>query len=566
MFKRKLSLLIILLFVFSNSFSQSELTENQKLFSLAKVWGFLKYYHPDASEKNMDWDKELFIKIQQLDTVTSVNSLNLLYINWINGLGKVPISKTKPVSFDNPYFENISFSWIDSLSYFSPKLKAEIKYIKDNKIDYENKYAPEKKLTQLPDFKNELTYGSDIYVSKNYKLLTLFRFWNIIEYFSPNKSLFDEGWDTVLSDLIPKFIKVNDINSYDVIKQEMIACIDDTHSFGYSKSFFRTNNYFTAFGVEIIQDKALVTSISNDSICRADNIKLGDAIYKINNKPTLDYGKSILRSLPASNVTLKKMMARNMLLRGNSDTINLSYIRGDLKVNNTIKRFNESKLFKNSTTQQLQNKEEKSEKWSMVSDNIGYVNLISIENSDIKKIFKDFSKTNGIILDLRNYPKQLSIKKICKKLYPEKMKFIYFTKPNFTYPGNFEFIEKTKLSFINDPFSAGEKNEDYYKGKVVILVDEHTQSMAEYYAQALRNAPNAAVVGSQTGGAVVNPVGFLLPDGQEVFFTAYGAFDTEKKNLHRIGVVPDFLVEKTIEDPFGNNYIKKAIEVIIGVE
>src|SRR5678815_5215483 len=31
----------------------------KNLATLARVWGFLKYYHPDAAKGNPDWDKEL---------------------------------------------------------------------------------------------------------------------------------------------------------------------------------------------------------------------------------------------------------------------------------------------------------------------------------------------------------------------------------------------------------------------------------------------------------------------------------------------------------------------------
>lgn len=258
MFKKKFSLLIILLFVFFNSFSQSELTETQKLFSLAKVWGFLKYYHPTASNKNMDWDKELFVKIKQLDTVNSVNSLNNLYLNWINALGKVPKKKKETPSFDNPYFKNASFSWVDSLSYFSLELKANIKFIKENKRDYKNKYALGIYLTDLPNFENELVYKEVDYLSRDYKLLTLFRFWNIIEYFCPNTYLFDKKWDAVLYEMIPKFIKVKDVDDYAKTKQKIVTSLDDSHSNYYSPTFHKNNKYYTPFHVKLLKIKLLL--------------------------------------------------------------------------------------------------------------------------------------------------------------------------------------------------------------------------------------------------------------------------------------------------------------------
>ena len=39
--------------------SQIILDENEKLFATAKVWGFLKYYHPSVAKGEFDWDSQL---------------------------------------------------------------------------------------------------------------------------------------------------------------------------------------------------------------------------------------------------------------------------------------------------------------------------------------------------------------------------------------------------------------------------------------------------------------------------------------------------------------------------
>ena len=42
--------------------------------------------------------------------------------------------------------------------------------------------------------------------SEEYRLLALFRFWNVINYFYPYKDLLDTSWSTVLTDFIPRFL------------------------------------------------------------------------------------------------------------------------------------------------------------------------------------------------------------------------------------------------------------------------------------------------------------------------------------------------------------------------
>jgi C-terminal processing protease CtpA/Prc len=53
--------------------------------------------------------------------------------------------------------------------------------------------------------------------------------------------------------------------------------------------------------------------------------------------------------------------------------------------------------------------------------------------------------------------------------------------------------------------------EPRFTGKVVILVDEVTQSQAEYTTMAFRVAPDAVVVGSTTAGADGNVSRIPLP-------------------------------------------------------
>ena len=52
--------------------------------------------------------------------------------------------------------------------------------------------------------RNESTAGSSD--DCGYRLLFLFRFWNVIEYFSPNRNLTDTPWDEIPEKYIPLFI------------------------------------------------------------------------------------------------------------------------------------------------------------------------------------------------------------------------------------------------------------------------------------------------------------------------------------------------------------------------
>ncbi len=79
---------VFLLLFLSLNFSAQTVTETQKLESLCRIWGFLKYYHPHVANGNLNWDKQLFQKMIELESVYDKETLNTLYSDWIKSLGK----------------------------------------------------------------------------------------------------------------------------------------------------------------------------------------------------------------------------------------------------------------------------------------------------------------------------------------------------------------------------------------------------------------------------------------------------------------------------------------------
>jgi C-terminal processing protease CtpA/Prc len=80
----------------------------------------------------------------------------------------------------------------------------------------------------------------------------------------------------------------------------------------------------------------------------------------------------------------------------------------------------------------------------------------------------------------------------------------------------------------------------------VILVDEVTQSSAEYTTMAFRSSPNAFVIGSTTAGADGNVSPIPLPGGLRTMISGIGVFYPDKRPTQRVGIVPDLEVKPTI--------------------
>ena len=146
----------------------------------------------------------------------------------------------------------------------------------------------------------------------------------------------------------------------------------------------------------------------------------------------------------------------------------------------------------------------------------------------------------GLIIDLRGYPNYTQIKGYFHYdlLYPHPTYFAIMSWGSISYPGLFTFY----------PFQPeGKENKDYYKGKKVILVNEMTQSQAEFLTMKYKCSPNTIVIGSTTAGADGNVSMLVLPGNINVSFTGLGVYYPNFTETQQIGIIPDIEVHQTIK-------------------
>ena len=105
---------------------------------------------------------------------------------------------------------------------------------------------------------------------------------------------------------------------------------------------------------------------------------------------------------------------------------------------------------------------------------------------------------------------------------------------NLNNPGEFNFDRSKKL---------GSNKKSAYQGKVVLLVDERTQSQAEFTAMGFQAAPNTTVIGSTTAGADGNYSRIILPGGLATGISGIGVFYPDGSPTQRIGIVPDIEIK-----------------------
>jgi len=99
---------------------------------------------------------------------------------------------------------------------------------------------------------------------------------------------------------------------------------------------------------------------------------------------------------------------------------------------------------------------------------------------------------------------------------------------------------------------------------LVVLVDGGTASMGEIFAAAVQEHGAATIVGSTTAGSVAAAQVFGLPDGTGLQVTVYEIRSSDGKQLNRVGVVPDEVIESdpTVVASGDDPVLSRAIEIL----
>lgn len=191
----------------------------------------------------------------------------------------------------------------------------------------------------------------------------------------------------------------------------------------------------------------------------------------------------------------------------------------------------------------------------MLDNNIGYVTLQTIKEEDIAQIKDEFKNTMGIIIDIRNYPSTFVPFSLGSYFVSSSTPFVKFTNGNIDNPGEFTFTSNLEIP------SQGKT----YKGKLVVLVNELSQSQAEYTSMAFRAGDNTTIIGSTTAGADGNVSAIMLPGGLRTMISGIGVNYPNGQETQRIGIVPDIEIKPTIEGirKGKDELLEKAIEVIL---
>ena len=294
------------------------------------------------------------------------------------------------------------------------------------------------------------------------------------------------------------------------------------------QSWARGDNRYVGIGISVSArgDEPSIVEVYEDTPAQKGGLRSGDVIVRIDGREAaglpMDQLTALVRGAKDSSVEL-------VVRRGDPpQQLTFSLVRSEIHIQFVKQR--------------------------VVGEDIGYVHLRGFpEPSVIEAIERNVASfqeqgVRGLVLDLRgNSGGRIDVgTRLLSHFLP---------------PGSdiFEEIDRAGQNRMHRTRSGSQ-----YGLPLVVLVDGGTASMGEIFASAVQEHGAATVLGSTTAGSVAAAQVFGLPDGAGLQVTVFEILSSDGKQLNRIGVVPDEVIERgpgdlaSGEDPV----LSRAIEIL----
>lgn len=515
----------------SSAFTQNDPDYYDRLYYTCKTWGFVKYFHSELALCNLNWDSVLIAKLPEIEAVESNAEFNDILLDLVTSPGETALpTTTLPVVPDSLRY-NLDVGW------FGDEILSDMVVTELDTIFARFRPRPHCLVGQAfyngnPTFNNDDMYYSSAgnYPDMELRLLALFRYWNIINYFFPYKNIMDQDWDETLSEVMPLVIEAEDASAYNLAMLVLTKRINDSHAGtwgGVMNTIFGT--YYPRFMFIYTEEETVILKVDNS----VTEVKPGDIIRAIDGHEISYLRDSLAAYAHGSNDMSVIYYVNNYLLRGPSGSFDITIENENGLQDFTLSRNWNATNFNNfmANTGPV---------WydTLVdgSCQFGYVDMSRLTTGQVAGMMEDLWDTDAIVFDIRSYP-QGTLWTLVHYLFPEPIHIANFTVPDKNYPGVLYWVEET----------IGTSSDEAYEGQLAILFDVRSISQSEYTIMGLEQHPGSIKIGSTTRAADGNVSLIYLPGNLSTYMTGLGTFYPDNTPTQRVGIIPDIELWPTIE-------------------
>lgn len=509
------------------------------LETLCRVWGYVKYHHPAFCDTlcRVDVDSALFALLPQV-VHADRDTRNRHLLDWVRSLGDYTPNRVDYEQSLAPLelVSTVDLAWTRDTTLLGRDLShllQDLRYAERG----ENYYLRMGTMENGPGYhylslRNEKSYPTP-QMDSGLNLLTLFRLWNVIEYYAPNRSLTLHPWDEVLSTYIRLVGAETDPVRFSRLYMRLIRELNDGHAYAPIEMLFGQR----MLPVWPLQAEGrLFVGYSGDSA-----LKRGDEVVAIDGEPISERLELLRDYASRSNEASLRQALRFYGLCTRRDTAEVVRRRAGacdtLRVA-TVPYGSVSPIYDPAQLAQPP--------FRLLTDSVGYIYAGTFSREHLAEVGQTLPRTRALIIDLRTYPQNMDFTLtalISQSLRTEPVVAWQMAHPTLALPGLFFRQEQ----WLYEGFEEGaERCTQPYKGRVILLVDEITQSNPEFQAMALQSCPQTLTIGSPTSGADGDIVWIPLP-GQLTSFSGVGTLYPDGTQTQTVGVRLDIEVLPTAE-------------------
>jgi len=551
--------------------------QNQHIRQFIRIWGLVKYKSKASITGQFDANKaflQLINKVKNADQ-KQFNKLMLDFIPPVDtflNTSKYKHERTK-LNRGQYLLKNVDYRWINNGSYNSVLRKQLTGLSKQLNPTGKHQYIPT--LWYDGDLPNETAYATYSFNQEEMNLLALAKAWNAIEYLFPYKYQTDKSWEKVLKEMVPVFRKVNDRSSYEKSVLMLAAALNDTHGAEFIENEIKmattifNARYYPPFDYKAEAKGIIIKKFLNDSLAKNSALQPGDEIVAINGIKIKHWLKDRSTLLPASNDAVKyralstsdnnrgdtfafsnlESATLNVRVRRYGRYFSLKLVMLDRGNQQNIKIIEDDINAKRKKKKDIKGREDLGEDITLFRAGHFFDKDLP-EDQDLSKLSNELKRKKAIIFDMRAYPQSPGLFTYYLPLVLGKGPFIFarYYAADLEDAGVFKYkasLDTYMYVSKEGPKAMGE----LYKGKIVILTDENTQSMGEWFTMMLSQLnAHTTIIGSQTAGADGDVKRIVLPGGYRFSFTGNGIFYPNGRETQRVGIVPDIYFRPSAKD------------------
>lgn len=509
------------------------------LETLCRVWGYAKYHHPVFCDTlcRVDVDSALFALLPKV-VHADRDTRNRHLLDRVRSLGAYTPNRVECEQTLAPYdlVETADLGWTADTVLLGGELSKLLQDLRYAERD-ENYYLRMGTMENGPGYhylslRNEKSYPTP-QMDSGLNLLTLFRLWNVIEYYAPNRSLTLHPWDEVLSTYIRLVGAETDPVRFSRLYFRLIRELNDGHAYAPIEMLFG-QRMLPVWPLQA--EGCLFVGYSGDSL-----LERGDEVVAIDGEPISERLELLREYASRSNGASLRQALRYYGLCTRRDTAEVVRRRAGvcdtLRVA-TVPYGSVSPLYDPAQLEQPP--------FRLLADSVGYIYAGTFSREHLAEVGQTLPRTRALIIDLRTYPLKVDgalIALIGQSLCTESVVVRQALYQTLALPGLFYRQEQW---LFEDFGEVAARCTEPYKGRVILLVDEMTQSNPEFQAMAFQSCPQTLTIGSPTSGANGSIVWIPLP-GQMTSFSGIGALYPDGTQPQTVGVRLDVEVLPTAE-------------------